>query len=388
MRFHKRLNTIKKELAPDREPGSKSALRQWYEISRIALTAQYTPSEYYLYDIHKKEKTLKDLSRYISNTVWVEQVWSGLTNERWDQILQNKWLYNLYYTSKGLPVSNVYGYLSSDGGLMSDGTRVQTVNDVYVYLRELQPETLVVKPICGGQGKFVVAFDTLHYSENDITGTGISGKAYQLFDVFDPIMKRAHRYSGFLMEEKVEQSEFMKKLNPFTTNTLRITTFLKKNGEPVLLGGIVRCGRKGSEVDNLSRGGFSRGIDVDTGYVRGYGLLSDKSRNTWITEHPDLHIPLERCEIPGWRKIVDTIKKFAVNTPFARMVGWDIIVTDFGPVFIEGNPDMGLDVEQSHSDGYLTDEFIADLKDLGVTVHNSFSRVRLGAMRRTLKRWM
>jgi hypothetical protein len=272
-----------------------------------------------MYDFHKKGRNILDMSRYISNTVWVEQVWPKLTNNRWDQILQNKWLFNLYYSSLGLPVSNAYGFLSREGGMTGDGRPVNDINDLILYLFEKRPETLVIKPLCGGKGKNVVILNSLLFNGSDITGSGVSGKVHNVREIFENIMKLARRYSGFLIEAKAEQNEFFNRINPFTTNTLRIITFFKKNGEPELLTAIVRCGRKGSEVDNLSQGGFSRGIDIDTGYIRDYGFLSDKTRNILIKEHPDLNVPFERCKIPMWDEIVQLCSNFQ-GTPCSR--GW------------------------------------------------------------------
>jgi hypothetical protein len=218
------------------------------------------------------------------------------------------------------------------------------------------------------KGKYVVVYESLQFKNDHITGISISGKEHRLMDIIESIMNHSNRYSGFLLEEKVKQHSVFNTLNPYTTNTIRIQTFLKKSGEPVILAAVVRCGRKGSEVDNLSRGGFSRGINIRTGIVNEGGLLSDKKRNKWIEYHPDLNTPLMQVEIPYWDVLVETITDFIRCTRFARMVGWDVIISETGPVVIEGNPDMGLDIVQSHTNGLLTDELINDLNDLGVRV--------------------
>jgi hypothetical protein len=389
LKKNKLFKKIINEIKPVREHDSKSVIRQAYEIFRIAITAQYTPSEYYMYNIQKADRNISELARYISNTVWVEQIWSKLTKVQWEDILQNKWLFHLYFSNIGLPVTKVLGYYSQDGGLVQTGTVIENVNALINYLHEIKPDTLVIKPIYGGKGKYVVVFESLQFKNDHITGISISGKEHRLMDIIESIMTHSNRYSGFLLEEKVKQHSVFNTLNPYTTNTIRIQTFLKKSGEPVILAAVVRCGRKGSEVDNLSRGGFSRGINIQTGIVNEGGLLSDKKRNKWIEFHPDLNTPLHQVEIPYWDALVETITDFIRCTPFARMVGWDVIVSETGPVVIEGNPDMGLDIVQSHTNGLLTDELINDLNDLGVRVNRSaFNRLSLRMMHSTMRRWL
>jgi hypothetical protein len=388
MKYARIIGKIKKEIAPIIEADSKSVLRQWYEIARVALTAQYTPSEYYMYNTHKKNKTLNDLVRYISNSLWIDKLWPALTDKRWEHVLQNKWLFQLYYREYGLPVPKAYGFYTREGGMMYDGTIIRNFADLSNYLFNLQPETLVLKPIYGGQGKLVVVFKSLIYENNEIAGISISGKKYRLADITKSIMRYYRRYSGILLEEKIDQHESLENINPFTINTLRVQTLLKKNGEPVIIGGIIRCGRKGSDVDNLSQGGFSRGIDIENGQICEGGILSDKNRNISIKVHPDIQTPLNRVKIPMWNEIIDTINKFTVKTMFARLVGWDVIVTKSGPVVIEGNPDMGLDITQSHTEGFLTDQLIADFNEFGINVNLSkFNKINLRSLRTAFRRW-
>ena len=63
----------------------------------------------------------------------------------------------------------------------------------------------------------------------------------------------------FIIQEFVEQSEAMKKLNPTTLNTLRIMTYLRPD-DVYILSAVSRIGKPGSSTDNYSAGGILCGI--------------------------------------------------------------------------------------------------------------------------------
>lgn len=377
-------------LKPVREPGSKSVVRQWYEIVRLMVTAQITPSEYYMYDIHNKNKSIKDMSRYLPYSLWIEKVRPQLINWRFDHVLQNKWLFHVYYKSFGLPVTHVYAYLAGHtkeltGGLTGGGNQLNNLDELITYVYEIKPDTLVVKPVVGGVGRDVHIFDSLNYEREGIQGITISGKEYNLAELFRSY-KPTH---GILLEEKNSKHPFFERLNPFTSNVLRIITLLKAGGEPEILFAIAKFGRKGSETEHFRQGGFSRAINTDSGMMQDTALISDKVRNRWVRAHPDLETPFKCEKIPMWDQIIETAKNFSRATPFASIVGWDLMLTANGPVVIEGNHDFGFNATQSHSDGFLTEELINDLRALGVDIkYNSFKRVNLKAMRTALQRWI
>lgn len=371
MKILKRITKLKQELTPVIDPESKSPLKQWYEILNIGMTAQFTPGEYYLYKFHKKNKNINEIYRYIPNSLWVDHIWHKMNDKRWEQILQNKWLFHNYYKSLGLPVTNVYAYLCRKGGVAAGNRSFSSFNCLLEYIYELKPESLVVKPVNGGNGHFVYVFVELVYTQEKITGKTVSGKEYNLKSVIENIL-RHKRYAGVIIEEKLEQVEFFKKLNPSTINTIRLLTFFRKEGNVELLYGTVRQGRKGSEVDNFSKGGFDRGVDVINGFIlTGGRILGDGKRLQDIVTNPDTGEPLKESKIPMWEQIVNTIREFAKATPFARIVGWDIALTANGPVIIEGNPDAGLEPVQAHSpEGFLTHERLEAFKEFGLELDN------------------
>ena len=384
-----KINKFINEIYPVRDSDSKSVLRQWYEILRIALTAQFTPNEYYLYEIHRKDKSIGELSRYMSNSLWLDRVMPALTDSQWEQILENKWLFNQYYSSLKLPVPKAYAFLTNDGGMTSNGCLIDDIDDLITYLHTEQPESLVVKPLCGYGGRFITVLDSLLFCTDDLIGESCSGNDQNFRSLCETILRYKRRNSGLLVETKINQHAFFDYINPYTISTLKIITFLKKNLEPEILSAAVKFGRKGSEVDTISRGGFSRGVDIQNGYLNDWGLLSDKTHSSIIIKHPDTNENFEWLKIPMWRDIVATIQRFSRNTIFARIVSWDVILSDEGPVVIEGELNPRLDIMQCHSGGFMTDTFIPKLNEFGITIDDTkLSKIKISSFRSALRRWL
>ena len=142
-----------------------------------------------------------------------------------------------------------------------------------------------------------------------------------------------------LMEEFVFQHQALMNLAPESLNTIRIITQIKDNGDVQITGTILRLGY-GHDTDNLSTGGIACAIDSETGIVSSPGISFDITKHDYIT-HPVSGKKIEGFQLPFWNESVELAKKAALLYPQNRSVGWDIAVTDNGPILIEGNHNWG-----------------------------------------------
>lgn len=155
------------------------------------------------------------------------------------------------------------------------------------------------------------------------------------------------QYSGqsMMAEEVIRQCDALAQFNDTSTNSLRVVTFIDKNGEPFIMpGSILRLGRKGKIADNFHHEGIAAFVDNETGIVCTRGV--DKKGNRYVV-HPDSGIPIVGFQIPEWERIKALAKEAALVLPGVRCVGWDITITDDGRiVFIEGNDKADPDIAQ------------------------------------------
>lgn len=160
----------------------------------------------------------------------------------------------------------------------------------------------------------------------------------------------------------VRQSGFFSNLYPHTTNTLRVACMRDPDGEPFIASAALRLGtRKSGGVDNFGRGGLACSVDV------GIGVLADAvehfadspSRPGVFAAHPDTGSAIAGQALPGWAAARDQSLQLMRAMPFINYVGWDIVVTDAGPVFLEGNNYTGVRLLQSRA-GLLADPRVRD----------------------------
>lgn len=146
-----------------------------------------------------------------------------------------------------------------------------------------------------------------------------------------------------LVEEVVIQCEEMNKLYPYAINTVRIITVHKYEGEVLVVAAYQRIGNHGYIVDNYNGGGMVVPINEKTGIIE-YPAV-DKRKQIYY-KHPMTDTPIVGFKVPKFSSAVNLAKKAAKVIDEIRYVGWDIAITDKGPVIIEGNEYPGHDIYQ------------------------------------------
>ena len=146
----------------------------------------------------------------------------------------------------------------------------------------------------------------------------------------------------FLVEECVKQHKEMDKLSASSVNTLRIVTIRKDDNVHIML----RCIRMGNginAVDNFHSGGMYSMFD-ENGIIITDAV--DRKGNSY-EKHPFTHTKIKGFRIPYFKEAIDMCIKGSKVIPEIRYIGWDVAITNNGPVIIEGNELPGYDLYQS-----------------------------------------
>ena len=171
-----------------------------------------------------------------------------------------------------------------------------------------------------------------------------------------------------LIEEVVIQCKKMNDLYPHSINTVRIITVNRYDGKVKVVAAYQRIGNNGRIVDNYNGGGMVVPINEQTGIIE-YPAV-DKLKNIYY-KHPITNTDIVGFKIPMYKEVVNLAKKAAKVVKEIRYVGWDIAITDKGPVIIEGNEYPGHDIYQlpphrTNNIGVLPkfEEALGKIKDL------------------------
>ena len=140
----------------------------------------------------------------------------------------------------------------------------------------------------------------------------------------------------FLFEETLVQHEALGAVFPSSVNTIRVVTCAGLGEPPVVVAALLRLGAEGRVVDNASQGGVFVGVELETGRLLPSAHRFFKYGGGVYATHPDTGFRFAGFEVPFFPEVLMAAKNAAAHVPH-ELVGWDIAVTEAGPVIIEGN---------------------------------------------------
>ncbi|MBX3255034.1 MAG: hypothetical protein KF862_12905 [Chitinophagaceae bacterium] len=168
--------------------------------------------------------------------------------------------------------------------------------------------------------------------------TGQAGKEVDILPAKDfdqqSLIKKMESTGYDLLESYVLQHDRLMELSPSGLNTVRlITQYYQEN--IIILAARLRISVN-SKTDNLSTGNMAAHVDMQTGKVAAPAIYRDITKEA-VTEHPVTGVKIVGFQLPFWNECLDLVKKAALRTPENRSIGWDVAITNNGPVLIEGN---------------------------------------------------
>lgn len=257
--------------------------------------------EYFMFGL--RNKTIKERREYISNidrTVRVSKVNDRIESSVLDDKYKTYLLLGKYYKR--------------------DLINVTTEDDFLMFEKFIENNKSFVKKL--GTGAM---------------GEGVSKIDYDGADLHT-FFKELLVDGSFVAEALICQHNEMKRLNPDSVNTVRMTTYFDGNKVHILWPW-VKVGRAGSFVDNSGAGGMGVAIDINTGYLISDAM--DENGNQYSI-HPDNGLVFKEYKVPAWEKAVkfatEIMNELVNKTDKVNYVGWDITYTEDNQwAIVEGN---------------------------------------------------
>ncbi|MCL2203995.1 MAG: hypothetical protein FWB88_08650 [Defluviitaleaceae bacterium] len=138
-----------------------------------------------------------------------------------------------------------------------------------------------------------------------------------------------------LVEECVTQHPQLAALYPHSVNTLRLVTLRAGDAASTvhIIFRVLRTGAFGNVVDNTDMGGL-------VAFTNEAGQIITEAFNyagTRFPAHPDTGVAFQGMDIPFYAQAEALVKKAALRIPGIRYAGWDVAITETGPLLIEAN---------------------------------------------------
>ena len=178
-------------------------------------------------------------------------------------------------------------------------------------------KSIISKPINGEGGKGIRIIELYDIEQNKLFDELIYNKEY-------------------LVEEVIKQHDELNKLYDKSVNCLRMFTFCKDN-KVYFLQAILKIGNN-SFVDNFSSGGVYAFLDEEGKVIT---QAIDQNDNIYKV-HPITNYPIIGFQVPYFKESINLIKEAALLIPQIGYIGWDVAITNEGPLIIEGNSYPGI----------------------------------------------
>jgi hypothetical protein len=203
----------------------------------------------------------------------------------------------------------------------------------------LPDRDLFVKPVRGQGGRGAERWDRIGPRVYASDGVELSEAA-----LLDRLTRTAQS-KPLLVQPRLRPHPAVANLTSGALPTVRALTCMNEAGEPELVAAVFRMSIGSNRtVDNIHAGGLGCRVSLEDGSLGQASNLGTDARLGWIARHPDTEAQIEGARLPLWDET--QALALAAHRAFADRLyaGWDIGISDEGPVIIEGNsgPDMDL----------------------------------------------
>jgi hypothetical protein len=136
--------------------------------------------------------------------------------------------------------------------------------------------------------------------------------------------------------------------------TVRVVTYRMPGGSARVLLAAYKMPVGDSPADNFHSGGIVAPVDLATGKL-GRAIRRQGHVLMRVDRHPDTGVTIPGHQLPYWPETLALATR-ALNAGHSRpSIGWDIAITDDGPILVEGNTMSNPDIAQAPTGIPLSD---------------------------------
>jgi Sugar-transfer associated ATP-grasp len=292
------------------------------------------PSEYFLYQLYDDSRFPADVKKTFLGTDRLYQLLHAL-DMPWPKIASDKPTLTALLRGHELPIPETQAMRHRDRSFPG-AVSLRNKTDLESFLRKGARYPLFTKPtdsLCSLGVANLERYDA--HTDSVITKNGQQVSVVEFAD-------QVEKYSegGYLFQTRLVPHPKIVDVVGDRISTVRMFVLVDEQG-PVLLRASWKIPSGASVADNFWRSGnMLGGIDVDTGGVT--RVLRHTATGTEVVEaHPETGTTFRGLKFPEWEQMRDVVMRGAAAVPSCHFQGWDVALTDRGPVLVELEGDGG-----------------------------------------------
>jgi hypothetical protein len=309
------------------DPSKEGSKRIAEDYKSLYESKGLTTDEYYEFEFEKRDEEFRKSFLGLNEQRYYLDYLNPI---KYYSLARNKYMAHKMLENTGVRKSTLYCYYQPEAAFIASDENAGDIQNVLRLLKSKNVGSCVIKTTESSHGDNVWVIKAMDYEENDASMTRFDDQIIKLSEVLGK--------EPLIFESVVHQTKQFAAFNESSVNTVRFMTTLWPDGMARIIATFIKIGRVGKCVDNAGGGGnVDVCVETDTGEVK-YAIQYDGWRNIKdIEKHPDSGNQLNGVIIENWDSIKSEVIKYQQVFPYCKAAGWDIAITDEGPVVIEVN---------------------------------------------------
>jgi hypothetical protein len=292
------------------------------------------PREYFLYQLYDDARFPADVKKTFMGNDRLSKLLYQLEMP-WPKIAQDKPTLTALLRGNDLPIPETQAMRHRDRSFPG-AVPLRNQEDVEQFLRKKANYPLFCKPtdkVCSLGAANLESYDRKSDSLVTKRGEHVSVSYFA-----DQVEKFAE--GGYLFQTRLEPHPSIVSVCGNQLSTVRMFVLVDEEG-PLLLRASWKIPSGESVADNFWRdGNMLGGIDVETGEVIRV-VRRSATKTEPVEAHPKTGKSFKGLKFPQWKKMREVVMRGAAAVHSCHLQGWDVALTDQGPVLVELEGDGG-----------------------------------------------
>ena len=317
-----------------RRDGGRNLILQVRDMWRLNRKLGFRAEHYYRWKLYRPER-LERADQWVPQRL-AEKAFDGSDPEGM-ALLKDKVAFAHLCRESGLTHIDILAVFDGGTATFAENTTSADLSGI----------PLFAKPRGGGNGKGVRRWlwNGTHIDEN--------GSPCSESEIVETLCELSSS-TPYVLQRCLTNHPTLEEIAKGALASIRVVTVLNgDDGGPRVVLPLLLMPGENALVSNYRYHGLISGIDPETGILGGAMANDARIDAPPIRHHPRTGAPISGTRLPFWNEVLALAVTAHESLPGVVAVGWDLAITEQGPVLIEGNGRPSMELPQDAHDQAL-----------------------------------